>query len=172
MADAVDRYDYLEFKDSHGKSVKCDEKIGTSSWTKLLKFTNCTRLTFAFRSDSSGVEWGYKFKVHIMFLLLLIVESYKEYNAKITEYKNTKKCIKHAQKHRQVKSVSYLLLVHIFWFSKAAVPCRRSLYDVSKLRSSVPAHWFFHYVAIDVFSVKQCCEPFVQSSWYSSSFWF
>ena len=63
----VDRYDYLEFKDSHGKTVKCDEKVGTSSWPKVVKFPNCSRLQFSFHSDSSGVDWGYKFKVHVRF---------------------------------------------------------------------------------------------------------
>ena len=66
----VDRYDYLEFKDSHGKTVKCDEKVGASTWPKVLKFTNCSRLQFSFRSDSSGVEWGYKFKVRVCFFKL------------------------------------------------------------------------------------------------------
>jgi len=59
----VGRYDYLEFKDSHGKTVKCDEKVGATSWPKVLKFPSCSRLQFTFRSDSSGVDWGYKFKV-------------------------------------------------------------------------------------------------------------
>jgi len=67
MTNVVDRYDYLEFKDSHGKTVKCDEKVGSSSWLKVLKFPNCSRLQFSFRSDSSGVDWGYKFKVYIVF---------------------------------------------------------------------------------------------------------
>lgn len=62
----VDRYDYLEFKDSHGKIVKCDEQVGATSWPKVLKFPNCSRLQFSFRSDSSGVDWGYKFKVYIV----------------------------------------------------------------------------------------------------------
>jgi len=60
----VGRYDYLEFKDSHGKTVKCDERVGVSSWPKVLKFPSCSRLQFTFRSDSSGVDWGYKFKVY------------------------------------------------------------------------------------------------------------
>jgi len=60
----------LEFKDSHGKTVKCDEKVGASSWPKVLKFPNCSRLEFIFRSDSRLVDWGYKFKVYVLFLCL------------------------------------------------------------------------------------------------------
>jgi len=58
----------LEFKDSHGKTSKCDEKVGASSWPKILKFPNCSHLEFNFRSDSSGVDWGYKFKVYDLLL--------------------------------------------------------------------------------------------------------
>jgi len=59
----VGRYDYLEFKDSHGKTVRCDEKVGATWWPKVLKFPNCSRLQFTFRANSPGVGWGYKFKV-------------------------------------------------------------------------------------------------------------
>ena len=78
MTNNVNRYDYLEFKDSHGKTVKCDDKVGTSSWPKVLKFTNCSRLQFSFHSDSSGVDWGYKFKVHIFVLAFAQSESARE----------------------------------------------------------------------------------------------
>jgi len=56
----------LEFKDSHQKIVKCDDKVGSSTWPRILKFPNTSRLEFTFRSDGSGVDWGYKFKVFIM----------------------------------------------------------------------------------------------------------
>ena len=71
MTDDFDRYDYLEFKDSRGKTMKCDEKVGGSSWPEVLHFPNCSHLQFTFRSDSSGVDWGYKFKVFVLFSIYL-----------------------------------------------------------------------------------------------------
>ncbi|KAL3875978.1 hypothetical protein ACJMK2_033871 [Sinanodonta woodiana] len=56
------RYDYLVFTDSKGLQMRFDQKVGTPKWPRQVTFHG-PHLHYLFHSDSSNVEWGYKFKV-------------------------------------------------------------------------------------------------------------
>ncbi|KAL5017766.1 hypothetical protein ScPMuIL_005151, partial [Solemya velum] len=56
------RYDYLVFTDAKGVQMRFDQKVGTAKWPRKVCFSG-PYLHFLFHSDSSNIEWGYKFKV-------------------------------------------------------------------------------------------------------------
>jgi len=64
------RYDYLEFTDVAGNKTRFDYKVNTDKWPLTKVFSPGPRLYFLFHSDSSNNEWGYKFRVPSLLLLL------------------------------------------------------------------------------------------------------
>lgn len=56
--------DVLTFTDAQSGSQRCHGKVGTDSWPKTLQFQG-GKLTFAFHSDSSNTDWGYRFCIKV-----------------------------------------------------------------------------------------------------------
>lgn len=58
------KYDYLEFANFMGITLKYDQKVGTDTWPQRVEIKG-SKLQFTFHSDQSNNEWGYKFMVSL-----------------------------------------------------------------------------------------------------------
>eukprot|EP00106_Octopus_bimaculoides_P005363 XP_014772805.1 PREDICTED: zinc finger ZZ-type and EF-hand domain-containing protein 1-like [Octopus bimaculoides] len=56
------RFDYLQFKDSAGKSFRFHHKVGMADWPNTFTFDGSS-LYFNFKSETGKTDWEYKFRV-------------------------------------------------------------------------------------------------------------